>query len=858
MSIAQPTSRIITFYSYKGGTGRSMALANMAWILACAGRRVLTIDWDLEAPGLHRYFRPFLIDEEVSATDGLMDLVENYANAAIQPRDERSETDANWYLPYADFSDYIVSVNFPHFRHGGKIDLLPAGRQGDHYALLVSSFNWQNFYDRLGGGGFIEAVKQRARTEYDYVLIDSRTGVSDTAGICSVQMPDTLIVCYTYNNQSIKGASAVARSSQAMRKRLVDEKLALRRAGKSRLASAVDDTGSYDIFPAAMRVDSGESDRLALRQAYAQRAFDGLVTIGRDQLDEYWKSVEIPHTSFYSYEEVLAPFKDDPQDPKSILAALLRLTRYVTRGDVDQFRMAISPEQRQAYLDAFAETPLTAAGKTALADSQKESEEQTAIRLAETALAELPEDERLVARRVLMRLVRIGGAEEGGRYFPIKANLRDFDDRDREVIHRLAAHQVLAVENEYIGFADARLVAGWRTLTEWIASDRDFLVWRQQLRTYLVDWERSGRDRGALLSGRLLHEADLVALRRDDDLTAAETEYIVASRAEVETKATAEAAGAERLASAVKAAAPAAQKSRARQAGFAAAILAVAAVLALTVFVLRQSGATTSNPPGATVADGIRIPNFVGLSSTGAQTTAQALGLTLVMSDGASPESPFLDGIVAKQDPPENATVARGNTVRLIVSAQTVVVPALARLTLTEALAALDREHLKLGETESSYVPNAPIGTVVDQKPGAGSKLAAGSGVNVIVAREPKLTDYRVGIYFPEGDVATKPLADRIRDVVRKAGSQVDLFPRPAEFFTGRLKPRTNEIRYNSDAEKQAALELQRLLQGAGFALPFEPTYVNLRTEGFLSVFLPPQALPQTPPQAPPPATKKY
>lgn len=54
-----PRGRIITFYSYKGGTGRSMALANVAWILASQGERVLTIDWDLEAPGLHRYFHPF-------------------------------------------------------------------------------------------------------------------------------------------------------------------------------------------------------------------------------------------------------------------------------------------------------------------------------------------------------------------------------------------------------------------------------------------------------------------------------------------------------------------------------------------------------------------------------------------------------------------------------------------------------------------------------------------------------------------------------------------------------------------------------------------------------------------------------
>ncbi|KUO04833.1 hypothetical protein AQJ67_10040 [Streptomyces caeruleatus] len=45
----------MTFYSYKGGTGQTMALANTAWILAADGKRVLAVDWDLEAPGLHRF-----------------------------------------------------------------------------------------------------------------------------------------------------------------------------------------------------------------------------------------------------------------------------------------------------------------------------------------------------------------------------------------------------------------------------------------------------------------------------------------------------------------------------------------------------------------------------------------------------------------------------------------------------------------------------------------------------------------------------------------------------------------------------------------------------------------------------------
>src|SRR4051794_10976046 len=69
MNAIEPRGRVITFYPYTGGTGRSMALANVGWILASHGKRVICIDWDLEAPGLHRYFSPVLIDAELYSTD---------------------------------------------------------------------------------------------------------------------------------------------------------------------------------------------------------------------------------------------------------------------------------------------------------------------------------------------------------------------------------------------------------------------------------------------------------------------------------------------------------------------------------------------------------------------------------------------------------------------------------------------------------------------------------------------------------------------------------------------------------------------------------------------------------------------
>jgi Mrp family chromosome partitioning ATPase len=68
---------IYTFYSFKGGVGRTMALANVAALLAKWGHSVLIVDWDLEAPGLERFFdgvKPE-IKELCASTPGIVDLV---------------------------------------------------------------------------------------------------------------------------------------------------------------------------------------------------------------------------------------------------------------------------------------------------------------------------------------------------------------------------------------------------------------------------------------------------------------------------------------------------------------------------------------------------------------------------------------------------------------------------------------------------------------------------------------------------------------------------------------------------------------------------------------------------------------
>src|SRR2546421_10292662 len=160
-----------------------MAVANIAWILASNNKRVLVVDWDLEAPGLQRYFRPFLIDKELTSSEGIVDLITEFILEAITPLESNEVVSKNWYLQLAQIEPYVISLDWD-FPSGGKIDFIPAGRQGSDYAVRFSSINWQKFYDVLGGGAFLEEVKKQTHAQYHYILIAGRTGVRDTSAVC--------------------------------------------------------------------------------------------------------------------------------------------------------------------------------------------------------------------------------------------------------------------------------------------------------------------------------------------------------------------------------------------------------------------------------------------------------------------------------------------------------------------------------------------------------------------------------------------------------------------------------------------------------------------------------------------------
>ncbi|GAA3345499.1 hypothetical protein GCM10020358_52830 [Amorphoplanes nipponensis] len=293
--------QIVTFYSYKGGTGRTMALANIAWILAASGYRVLTVDWDLESPGLHRYFHPFLRDKELHETDGVIEMIRRFSEATLG-----GEADLD-IAELADFREYAVSLEWDFGT--GCLDLIGAGRQGPQYSAIVSTFDWDSFW-AAHGSAFFDELRHQMRSGYDFVFLDSRTGLSDTAGICTVQMPSTVVSCFTLNTQSIEGSVAVARS--------------ILKAREQR------DAPAPRILPVPTRVEDGEQRRLERGRAYAHRSFNPfLAASGIDDAVEYWGSVELPYRTFYAYEEILSTFGDQPRQENSLLAPYVRLARRI-------------------------------------------------------------------------------------------------------------------------------------------------------------------------------------------------------------------------------------------------------------------------------------------------------------------------------------------------------------------------------------------------------------------------------------------------------------------------------------------------------------------------------------------------
>jgi hypothetical protein len=199
---------VYSFYSYKGGVGRSMTLANLAAMFYRRPLDVVVVDWDLEAPGIERYFAPrYPAAEPAKVSDrvGLCDLIAHYrTTVATPPAFGRPATP-----PYPPIDDYLITLDE---NDGYRLRLMPAGRRRDWaaYAEFVQSFDWADFYANWAGGGFFDWLRTQLRRSADVVLIDTRTGITEMGGVATRHMADVVVVMFAGNEENMESSARMA------------------------------------------------------------------------------------------------------------------------------------------------------------------------------------------------------------------------------------------------------------------------------------------------------------------------------------------------------------------------------------------------------------------------------------------------------------------------------------------------------------------------------------------------------------------------------------------------------------------------------------------------------------------------
>ncbi|WP_204152015.1 AAA family ATPase [Leptolyngbya sp. CCY15150] len=193
--------QIVTFYSFKGGVGRSTALGLVGILLAQRNRRVVIIDFDLEAPGISVLLQPDSLDEQKY---GVLDYI---YQRFLTPEEN---------VPLIE--DCIRQVELA---SRGELFLVSAGDYDENYVHKLAELDrraWQSFYKRQ-----VNPVKQllddiKNYIDPDVILIDARPGFNDTGAVALLDLADTGIVCFSPTDQSFDGLRWVIKAARKQSK----------------------------------------------------------------------------------------------------------------------------------------------------------------------------------------------------------------------------------------------------------------------------------------------------------------------------------------------------------------------------------------------------------------------------------------------------------------------------------------------------------------------------------------------------------------------------------------------------------------------------------------------------------------
>jgi MinD-like ATPase involved in chromosome partitioning or flagellar assembly len=184
----------VTFYSYKGGVGRTLAMVNTAAYLVRKGKNVVLLDFDLEAPGLDEF------DElkKVKGSPGIVEYVDEYIKTKKAPK----------------IDSYVHDPRIENETFRGKLRIMPSGKKDESYNKKRENINWSALYEDFDGEMFVNNWKADIDQTFkpDYVFLDSRTGLTDVGGICTLGFPDLVVALFSLNNQNINGIAGVIKT----------------------------------------------------------------------------------------------------------------------------------------------------------------------------------------------------------------------------------------------------------------------------------------------------------------------------------------------------------------------------------------------------------------------------------------------------------------------------------------------------------------------------------------------------------------------------------------------------------------------------------------------------------------------
>jgi tetratricopeptide (TPR) repeat protein len=161
---------------------------------------------------------------------------------------------------------------------------------------------------------------------FRHVLVDSRTGRTDSAGICTTLLPRKLVVVFTPNRQSLEGVQALVTRATAYRRSHEDEQRPL------------------VVYPLPSRIEMGDSvQRAQWRRGDTQQRILGYQTIFerlmRDcygvqhiSLDSYFDEVQLQQTRTFAYGEQLAVRLDQGGDRFSLTRTFEALLDWLGPG----------------------------------------------------------------------------------------------------------------------------------------------------------------------------------------------------------------------------------------------------------------------------------------------------------------------------------------------------------------------------------------------------------------------------------------------------------------------------------------------------------------------------------------------